>query len=190
MKREAGTTFLIVMAMVTIGSIGLLAAVPLWKTQIQRENEEELLFRGRQYVEAIRLYQTKNPGSFPKTIEELVKGRFLRKAFPDPMTRSGKWDLILLPGDSAASVRPGAEPERGAPKPGGNPGTGTARVFVVAEEALSAVGNPRLIGVVSRSTRASFRLYNDAETYDAWLFFFGQQPDSNPEIVRLAQPGK
>lgn len=188
MKREAGTTFIIVMAMVTIGSIGLLAAVPLWKTQIQRENEEELLFRGRQYVEAIRLYQTKNPGSFPKKIEELVKGRFLRKAYPDPMTRSGKWDLILLPGDSAAAVRPATGLE--AKKPGGSPGTGAARVFVVAEEALSTVGNPRIIGVVSRSTRTSFRIYNDAETYDAWLFFYGRDQGSKPEIVRLAQPGK
>jgi type II secretory pathway pseudopilin PulG len=186
MKREAGYTFIIVMAMVTIGSIGLLAAVPLWKTQIQRENEEELLFRGRQYVEAIRLYQTKNPGSFPKTIEELVKGRFLRKAFADPMTKSGKWDIILPLGESAAAVRPGQE----AKKPGGSSGTGAARVFVVAEESLPTVGNPRIIGVVSRSTRTSFRIYNDAETYDTWFFFYGREPGSKPEIVRFAQPGK
>ena len=53
--------------------VGLLVAVPVLETQIKREKEEELIFRGRQYVEAIRQYQQKRPGSFPQSLEELIK---------------------------------------------------------------------------------------------------------------------
>ncbi|MGD0783589.1 MAG: type II secretion system protein, partial [Candidatus Aminicenantales bacterium] len=102
MRQRDGYTFLIVLIMVTILAIGLLVAVPVWKTEVQREAEEELIFRGNQYVEAVRLFQAKNPGAFPKSIEELVKGRFLRRAFPDPMTVDGVWDIILQPGTESS----------------------------------------------------------------------------------------
>lgn len=194
MKRQAGYTFLILMVMVTILAIGLLAAVPIWKTQVQRESEEELIFRGGQYVEAVRLFQKKNPGRFPASIEELVEARCLRKPFPDPMTRDGKWDLILqadMASGSGASARPG----QGGGQPG-RTGSGAAgapsvsRVFVVPEESLSSIQNPRILGVVSRSQRTSIRLYRDLDVYSDWLFFYGQTPDSEPDIIRFGRPDK
>jgi type II secretory pathway pseudopilin PulG len=186
MRNRRGYTFLIVLIMMTILAIGLLVAVPVWKTQMQREAEEELIFRGRQYVEAVRLFQAKNPGAFPKSIEELVKGRFLRRAYRDPMMADGRWDFILMPGTASSSrvaaARGGSE--------GGAPAGPTAQVFVVGQGSLSSISGARILGVVSRSPRTSLRLYQDADTYDAWLFYYGQDSAAHPEIVRLDRPGK
>jgi hypothetical protein len=41
------------------------------KTEGQRQKEEELAWRGNQYVRAIRFFYKKN-GRFPKTIDELT----------------------------------------------------------------------------------------------------------------------
>jgi type II secretory pathway pseudopilin PulG len=187
MKRQAGYTFIILMAMITVLAIGLLAAVPVWKTQIQREAEEELIFRGRQYVEAVRLYQNKNPGKFPASIDDLIKARCLRKPFPDPMTRDGRWDLILQ-ADSAPNAGAGNRPASGQGGAASRPSVN--RVFLVPQESLTSVENPRILGVVSRSPKTSFRIYNDRDTYDAWLFFYGQSPESEPEIIRFGRADK
>jgi type II secretory pathway pseudopilin PulG len=184
MRDRDGYTFLIVLIMMTILAIGLLVAVPVWKTEIRREAEEELIFRGNQYVEAVRRFQAKNPGAFPKSIEELVKGRFLRRAFPDPMTADGKWDIILQPGTESSSAA--RAPRSGS---GAQPAS-AAQVFVVPLGSLSSIPNARILGVVSRSPQASIRIYQDNETYDTWLFYYGQDSSSHPEIVRLGRPEK
>jgi type II secretory pathway pseudopilin PulG len=186
MRDRRGYTFLIVLIMMTILAIGLLVAVPVWKTEVQREAEEELIFRGSQYVEAVRRFQTKNPGAFPKSIEDLVKGRFLRRAFLDPMTADGKWDLILLPGAESSSAARAPRSGSGSSAPS-SPAT---QVLVVPSGSLSSIPNARILGVVSRSPRASIRIYQDNETYDTWLFYYGQDPSSHPEIIRLGRPEK
>jgi type II secretory pathway pseudopilin PulG len=184
MRDRDGYTFLIVLIMMTILAIGLLVAVPVWKTEIRREAEEELIFRGNQYVEAVRRFQAKNPGAFPKSIEDLVKGRFLRRAFPDPMTADGKWDIILQPGTESSSAAR-------APRSGsGIQPTSAAQVFVIPLGSLSSIPNARILGVVSRSPQTSIRIYQDNETYDTWLFYYGQDPSAHPEIIRLGRPEK
>ena len=70
--RERGYTLLIVMFAIFLLTLGLMLAMPVWQTQIQRELEEELIFRGRQYVEAVRLFQIKNPGTFPASFDGRV----------------------------------------------------------------------------------------------------------------------
>ncbi len=188
MKRQAGYTFIILMAMITILAIGLLAAVPVWQTQIRREAEEELIFRGLQYVEAVRLFTQKNGGRYPASIDDLIEARCLRRPFPDPMTKDGEWDIILA-ADAGAGVPAG----RTAPATRSGTGAQAAsvtRVFIVPQGSLGSVDNPRLLGVVSRSPRTSLRLYRDQDTYDAWLFFHGQSGDANPEIVRFGRADK
>lgn len=188
MKRQDGYTFIILMAMIAILAIGLLAAVPVWQTQIRREAEDELIFRGRQYVEAVRLFNRKNPGRFPATVDDLVEARCLRRPFPDPMTKDGEWDLVLAADGGAAGgpARPAAASRSGA----GAQAVSVTRVFVVPQGSLSSVDNPRLLGVVSRSPRSSLRLYRGQDTYDAWLFFYGQSGDANPEIIRFDRADK
>ncbi len=187
MKRQAGYTFLILMVLLTVLAIGLLAAVPVWETQIRREAEEELIFRGLQYVEAVRLYGKKNGGRYPASVDDLIEARCLRRPFRDPMTKDGAWDLVLAAdaGRGASASRASSEARTGASGLGS-----VSRVFVVPEGSLGSIENPRLIGVVSRSTKASLRLYRGQETYDAWLFFLGQSGDKNPEIIRFDRPDK
>ena len=57
--RDSGYVLLgITIALVILG-IFLVAAVPLWQKAVQREREQELIFRGYQYMQAIERYQRK-----------------------------------------------------------------------------------------------------------------------------------
>lgn len=177
MKRNEGYTIIMLLVAAFVLAIGLLVAIPVWQTQIQRENEEELIFRGKQYVEAIRLYQQKNPAQFPKTLEELYKKRYLRRIYPEPMTKNGKWDVILQQERLARSERPAGP-------------SGGLQLLVVPEANLSSIGNPRILGVVSSSAKKSIRLYNEENAYNKWLFYYGQDPKVKPDIVYYGQTEK
>jgi type II secretory pathway pseudopilin PulG len=202
MNKSEGYTILLLMFMVFVMSIGLMIVVPVWQTQIQREKEEELIFRGKQYVEAIRLFQQKKPGTFPRDFEELVEEKCLRKLFTDPMTPDGEWNLILASDSPAAGRSRQRQPVRRTtrnPRSGGQAAAsqrkgGTAfavqRVLIAPQGALSRIDFPRIIGVVSKSTQKSIKIYYDQDSYDKWLFFFGQDPKKMPEIVYYGQKEK
>jgi hypothetical protein len=77
------------------------AATPNILTQGRRVREREAIWRGNQYVRAIRLYYQKN-GKYPTSLEELAKPNaagvhFLRKSYKEPMnTSDGSWRLIYV----------------------------------------------------------------------------------------------
>jgi type II secretory pathway pseudopilin PulG len=170
--------YLVIMLMLAIFalSIGLLVAVPVWQTQLRREQEEELIFRGNQYVEAVRLYLLKNPGRYPSSLKELLEKRCIRKLYKDPMTTTGEWNVVLNPGTtpSAAGGASGAQQE----------------VLLVPEKLLPSVEQPVVLGVASPSQKQSVRIYNDQETYDKWLFFYGQDPEKLPKITHYGEKEK
>lgn len=172
-KNSEGYTLIILLFAVSVLAIGLLIAVPVWKTQMQREREEELIFRGKQYVEAIRIYQLKNPGSFPETFEELIEEKCLRRQYKDPMTEHGEWNIIL-PYQDVSTQRGGA----------------LQKILVIPQSALASVSNPRIIGVQSSSSKKSIKIYQEQTTYDKWLFFYGQDPKKMPEIIYYGQEEK
>jgi hypothetical protein len=70
--------------------------------RLKRDKEEELLFRGREYVSAIRAFYEAGATEkrFPKTLEELIADprtdgrRFIRQLYKDPVT-GRDFDLIL-----------------------------------------------------------------------------------------------
>jgi type II secretory pathway pseudopilin PulG len=199
MKKKDGYTILLLMFMVFVMSIGLMIAVPVWQTQIQREKEEELIFRGKQYVEAVRLFQRKRPGAFPRDFEELIEEKCLRKLFEDPMSPDGKWNLILLSqGPTSQRSRQSRQTSRRTqPRAQGAQAARRASsafsvqtVLIAPESALSRIGNPQIIGVVSSSTQESIKIYYDQKSYDKWLFFYGQDPKKMPEIVYYGQKDK
>lgn len=76
-------------------------ATPNILTQGRRLREQETIWRGNQYVRAIRLYYQKNR-QYPSNLDDLTKGNadgvhFLRKAYKDPMSSSdGSWRLIYV----------------------------------------------------------------------------------------------
>lgn len=93
---EAGYILLIVMMMATLLLISLAAALPSIYVEGQREKEKELIFRGEQYARAIILFHEQFK-RYPTSVKELLHTNnlsFLRQAYPDPMTRSGKWRFI------------------------------------------------------------------------------------------------
>ena len=96
----------------SIMAIMFTVAMPVWKQTAQREKEEELVFRGRQYVHAIGLFQRKFANAYPPNIDVLVDQRFLRKKFKDPITND---DFVPIPvGQGAPGTQPAAG-QRGAP---------------------------------------------------------------------------
>jgi len=193
-----GYTLVMVLFAVFLLAIGMLVAMPVWETQIRRDMEEELIFRGGQYVEAIRVFQTRNPGRYPESLKQLFEENFLRRPFKDPMTDEGEWNVILIP-DDATGAGGGARTRRAAPRrtrrpgrmtEGGGGGAGQQspsgqspdKVLVAPLSALESISNPRIIGVVSSSSRSSMRIFHDQTTYDHWLFFLGFKPGKMPEI--------
>jgi len=168
--HSSGYTLIILLFAVSILIIGLLVAVPVWQTQIQREKEEELIFRGKQYAEAIRIFQLKKPGTFPKTLDELIEEKCIRRLYSDPMTKNGEWNIIL-------PLQRVSEKQKGS----------LQQVLVVPSSMLLGIDNSQIIGVVSASTQNSIKIYHEQESYDKWLFFFGQDPLKLPEIIYYGQ---
>lgn len=187
MSRDAGYAIIMLLVAASVLAIGILVAVPVWQTQIQRENEDELIFRGNQYVEAVRLYQTKNPSQFPRTLDELVKKRYLRRLYSDPMTKDGKWDVLVQETRLSAGPRMGAKP---GGRPGAAPQETNVQLIAVPEASLSSVSNVGIVGVVSRSEKTSIRTYHEETTYDKWFFFYGQGGTTKPEITYYGRPDK
>ena len=193
--------------LVAIGimSIVMSMAMPAWRTLAKREKEAELLFRGQQYMRAIDLYQRQFPGAYPADLETLVEERFLRRAYPDPMT--GEPFRILTPGSAAAAGETDADGDEDDGRPrdrrsgraarslssatgpglGGRAGRVAPGPFSGAldrdEEELGGI-----VGVVSRSTEESLLEYNGATRYDQWLFVHQAQAVV-PGAAGVAAPG-
>ncbi len=169
-RRRDGYALVALMAAVTMMSVAMAAAVPAWKWVVQNDREEELIFRGAQIAAAIRRFQAKNGNALPASLDVLVKGKYLRKAYKDPMTRGegGKeadFELIrqgqALPG--AGGVRP-----PGTPSPSPSPSPPTR----IGSPPGTSVG--AFVGVASKSTGKGYRLVNNRERYNEWWFLAGQ----------------
>jgi len=192
-RLKSGYMLLILVFIVFLISIGLMIAVPVWQTQMKRELEEELIFRGNQFVEAIRIFQTKKPGTFPKNFEELIEEKCLRRMYKDPMTASGEWNIILpvqedptRPSRRRRQLYSNPEEMRRAKSEAG----GIQKVIIAPFSALSSIDNPQIIGVVSSSTAKSMKTYNNQTSYNKWLFFYGQDGKNLPKIVMYGQEEK
>jgi hypothetical protein len=169
-------------------------AMPVWRHEMQREKEAELVFRGEQYARAINLYQRKmGPGNFPPTVDILVQQRFLRKKYKDPIT-NGDFQLISV-GAGVPSV-PGQQQQPGAGQQGGGRGRGLSTGLSqpsqgggrgsAAQPPGGVVGGGPvgrqfgeggqvaggIMGVASKSKESSIRVYHGATHYNEWAFLF------------------
>jgi type II secretory pathway pseudopilin PulG len=185
---DAGFSLVGLIASCTIMLILMAAAVPSWRYVMKDMREEELIFRGGQIADAIARYQKKNANTAPASIDVLVKGKFLRKAYKDPVTRDGKWRLIH-PGEAIAPIgvpvggQPSPSPGFGAspspsPNPSASPRDSLSGPGVSTGESLGAI-----VGVATTSKEQSLRIFNGRKRYDEWLFIAGQ-----PRVVGL-HPG-
>ena len=119
-----------VVFLTTILLIATIAAAPSVRTERKREKEEEMVWRGKQYVRAIKLYYRKN-GRFPTSLNDLSKPktgtlRYLRQEYKDPMNKEdGSWRLIYV--GPAGQLIGSLKPQTGPQLPGGSqPGTPAA----------------------------------------------------------------
>jgi hypothetical protein len=112
-RRQQGFALLLVMFLTTLLLLGAMAAAPYVRTERQREKEEEMIWRGKQYVRGIKLFYRKN-GRFPTSVDDLVKPkvgslRFMRQAYKDPMNKDdGTWRMIYVgpAGQLIGSLKP------------------------------------------------------------------------------------
>ena len=172
-------------------------ALPVWRHDAQREKEEELVWRGQQYVRAIRLYQMKNQ-VLPPSVDVLVQGRYIRRKFKDPITNE---DFVpipaagAIPGQGGQTIGAGGQPAgrggtttvggpvggtppagRGVGAPAGgsaSPFTRPASSFPSAFEGTGGGMVPGgMSGVVSKSKEESIRVYQGRNRYNEWTFVF------------------
>ena len=168
--NSAGYVLFGVLIGITLLGVGLTAAVTLWSQAVQREDEAELLFRGEAVVRALERFQQDRPGTLPETLDELVEGKYLRRAWLDPMT--GRSFRILRAEEAAAPATSAAGTVGARPRPT-NP---AGEEFEVRQEEQErperdAPGTVTgITGVVSTSDLLSFRTYEGARRYNEWRF--------------------
>jgi hypothetical protein len=149
-RGEKGFALLLAVFLTSLLLVAAIVAAPSVRTERQREKEQEMIWRGKQYVRAIKLYYRKN-GRFPTKLDDLIKPqqgslRFLRQAYKDPMNKEdGSWRLIYVgpAGQLIGSTKPpqtmqmgagtGASGTTGTPSAGapstGTPGSGFGSAF-------------------------------------------------------------
>ncbi len=113
-KAERGVVLLALLLALALLGIGLMVAVDVWAITRQREREQELLFVGDQYRQAIqRYYYGAPPGVarvLPASLDDLLEDdrypvpvHHLRRPYPDPITGSPEWGLVRA-GERIAAV--------------------------------------------------------------------------------------
>lgn len=187
---EAGYNMVVLVVAITVMNIMLAAMLPSWSQTIRREKEEELVFRGFQYAEAIRVFHQRYQ-RYPNKLEELieVKPRCIRQLWKDPMTEDGKWGLIFQ-NDPGSRL----QPQPGVPEPNTPDGRGLRRRPPGDDAAAggddgdgdgedpdgrSTFGGPAkgetvqvgpIVGVYSKSPKKSILIMFGRERYDEWRF--------------------
>ncbi len=152
--QKGGFSYIYVLMIIVAMGIAASSASRYWSTMMQRETEQELLFRGDQIRSAIISYYHSTPEgtkpSFPNGIEDLIKDnrypfvkRHLRKHYMAPLTSDGQWGLII---DSAKKLR---------------------GVFSTSEKPPLKTGNFKTV----------YKNFEKAKAYSDWKFIF--QPSSS-----------
>ncbi|MFA6971927.1 MAG: type II secretion system protein [Gallionella sp.] len=105
--REHGFTYIALLIFVAIMGVLLATTGKVWSTVMKREKEQELIFVGGQFRNAISMYYKNSNGQtarYPMSLEDLLKDprypdtrRYLRKIYLDPVSNSMEWGLVKGP---------------------------------------------------------------------------------------------
>ncbi|MCC6130159.1 MAG: type II secretion system protein [Acidobacteria bacterium] len=173
-RAVRGYTLVALLVGMTVMAILMAAALPIASTQVQREREEELIFRGLQYAEGIRLYR-KRYGRYPNSLKEMfeTRPRTIRKLWKDPITNSMDWGIVG-PGGTVQITLPGRGPGDKTKPPGNDPGPKPLPTPTPSPFGGGARGNPQdvlpVAGIHSKSSKKSFRQFQGRDTYSEWVF--------------------
>jgi len=196
LKSSAGFTYLAAIILVVFLGIMLGATGQGWKTIMQRDKEEELIFRGRQIRDGIARWQKKYPGKPLMELKPLLedpnsleKARYLRKIYKDPITNKD-FALIMAGGSPAGGTPGGTSTVSGLPAgttsgttTGGATTIGTSLSGTTSVGATSGTTTPGnlqgIIGVASSSNDTPIKKANfpddiidfaEKTRYSEWQF--------------------
>ena len=120
-RGEEGYNLAMLIVAITILNIMVAVALPLWSYVIRRDREEETIFRGLQYAEAVRVFRQRN-GRYPASLEELVKvePRSIRQLWTEPLSEDGEFGLVIE-APPQPPAQPGAPGQPTPPAPNATP---------------------------------------------------------------------
>lgn len=85
-RSEKGYAYLMALFMVVTLIVASQVVVRNLLTEGRRQHEDEMIWRGQQYVRAIRLYYRKT-GHYPSTLDDLKKGCQSSTSCATPLTK-------------------------------------------------------------------------------------------------------
>jgi len=193
---ESGATFAGLLVLMAISAILLGAAAESWQSISQRDREEELIFRGEAYRDALEQFY-RQTGHFPTKLKELmeIQPRCIRKLYPEPMTVDGHWVLLhsvpappgakkssaTKPGSGAASAgREDADTEDGEGDSGeaedtSGPTQSRVRMGLPGQASRQQLEGGIILGVASPFSGKAFRNYQGSTEVGDWKFFVQMQ---------------
>jgi hypothetical protein len=166
LKSGSGYAMAALLVMMNVMAILLTAAVPVWKTAVKREKEAELIWRGTQYARAVNLFRMKYANAYPPNVDILLKERFLRKKYKDPMSKDGEFQLLYAAQQQQRAGAGGVSGAAGQITPAAPPAP--IPLDPTTQGPAGAVGG--IMGVASKSTEASFKIFNGRSKYNEWQF--------------------
>ncbi len=203
--EASGYTLVGLVVLLMVAQVLVAVALPSWTQSVKREKEEELIFRGLQYAEAIRVFQTRF-NRFPVTLDELIdtNPRCIRRLWKDPMTEDGEWGLVFAQG---VSPRPGGRPgeegddeedEEGIDEGGRELGGGSGlrpltRRGQERQRQAGTLGGPGgttrgpISGVFSKSDERAIKRFEGGSSYKEWKFVVSLLP-TDPLMVGDSLP--
>jgi type II secretory pathway pseudopilin PulG len=205
-EPQRGYALLLVLFVMTLMLLAAMAASPVLYTQIQREKEQETIWRGKQYARAVKLFYRKN-GRFPSSLEDLYKPklnvRFLRQPYTDPLNaKDGSWRIIYVgPGGQLIGSRKRNRGSLQMPAAGGITPPGTPPAQPPSKDVKDSTGQTgdssgtsdnqgpvfggSIIGVGSKVNKPSIIVYEDGRKYIDWEFIW----DPSKDAIAVGQPG-
>ena len=188
-RSERGFTMVALLVALSVMAVIMSAVLPVYSTIAKRERETELVFRGQQYARAVSLFQRKYGNALPPSIDVLLEQKFLRMKYKDPIT--GDDFQVVGPGSPELAFALNATPTTGG-QPGqqgqqqgrggqnaqpfgmNQPAAVTAFSAQTGRSAAPGQAPGGVLGVVSKSTATSVRLYNGHDKYNEWVFIATQ----------------
>lgn len=174
-RRQDGYNLVVLAVMFTAMNIMLAKALPQWSTQIQRQKEAELIFRGLQYAEAIRVFKLRFNRA-PVRLQELIE--------VEPRCIRQLWNNPLSPDAGKESAAIGWEPIFEGDRNRGNRQQRQNRQQQDDQDQQSgfgpsAFGGPQqgeevkvgpILGVRSKEGEKAIKLFFDSDSIAQWRF--------------------
>jgi hypothetical protein len=197
-KGEQGHLMAGLIAAITIMLLFSTITFQAWEDVIRRDNEAEMIFRGKEIARGIMRYRKDHAGMGPLTLEQLAEpgpqGQYyMRRLYEDPLVKDGKWGLLYL-GPGGNIIDPSAQlkqPEQGLPALN----AGFDRAAPVGDQLeqvgvsggnSGGIGIP-IAGVKTLCTDDPFRMFNGVLDYSQWQFTY---IDLQTGLASASAPGR